>query len=204
MRSFPAATLDTPLPLILASTSAYRRELLLRLGLAFEVRSPGVDETPLPGERPADLAVRLALAKAQAVAQQHPGAVVIGSDQVADLHGEALGKPGNHANAVNQLRRQSGQAVVFQTAVAVVCLERQYAQCELATVKVRFRSISEAEIEAYLRAEPAYDCAGSAKSEGLGISLLERIDSDDPTSLIGLPLMRTCALLRELGIQVPA
>ena len=204
MRSFSAAAIDTPLPLILASTSAYRRELLRRLGLAFEVRAPGVDETPLPGERPADLALRLALAKAQAVAQQHPGAVVIGSDQVADLHGEALGKPGNHANAVNQLRRQSGQAVVFQTAVAVVCLERQYAQCELATVKVRFRSISEAEIEAYLRAEPAYDCAGSAKSEGLGISLLERIDSDDPTSLIGLPLMRTCALLRELGIQVPA
>ena len=196
--------MDTPLPLLLASTAAYRRELLRRLGLAFEVCAPGVDETPLPGERPADLAVRLALAKAQAVAQQHPGAVVIGSDQVADLHGEALGKPGNHANAVNQLRRQSGQAVVFQTAVAVVCLERQYAQCELATVKVRFRSISEAEIEAYLRAEPAYDCAGSAKSEGLGISLLERIDSDDPTSLIGLPLMRTCALLRELGIQVPA
>ena len=203
MHSFPAATLDTPMPLILASTSAYRRELLLRLGLAFEVCAPGVDETPLPGERPADLAVRLALAKAQAVAQQHPGAVVIGSDQVADLHGEALGKPGNHANAVNQLRRQSGQAVVFQTAVAVVCLERQYAQCELATVKVRFRSISEAEIEAYLRAEPAYDCAGSAKSEGLGITLLERIDSDDPTSLIGLPLMRTCALLRGVGIRVP-
>ncbi len=203
MRSLSAAAMDTPLPLILASTSAYRRELLLRLGLAFEVCSPGVDETPLPGERPADLAVRLALAKAQVVAQQHPGAVVIGSDQVADLHGEALGKPGNHANAVNQLRRQSGESVVFQTAVAVVCLERQYAQCDLATVKVRFRSISEAEIEAYLRAEPAYDCAGSAKSEGLGISLLERIDSDDPTSLIGLPLMRTCALLRGVGIRVP-
>jgi len=191
------------MPLILASTSAYRRDLLNRLGLAFAVCSPGVDETPLAGERPADLAMRLALAKAQAVAQQHPGAVVIGSDQVADLHGEALGKPGNHANAVNQLRRQSGQAVVFQTAVAVVCLERQYAQCELASVKVRFRSLSEAEIEAYLRAEPAYDCAGSAKSEGLGISLLERIDSDDPTSLIGLPLMRTCALLRGVGIRVP-
>ena len=203
MRSLSAAAIDTPLPLILASTSAYRRELLLRLGLAFEVCSPGVDETPLPGERPADLALRLALAKAQAVAQQHPGAVVIGSDQVADLHGEALGKPGNHANAVNQLRRQSGEAVVFQTAVAVVCLERQYAQCELASVKVRFRSISEAEIVAYLRAEPAYDCAGSAKREGLGITLLERIDSDDPTSLIGLPLMRTCALLRGVGIRVP-
>ena len=203
MSSFSAAAPDHPMPLILASTSTYRRDLLNRLGLVFEVYSPGVDETPLPGERPADLALRLALAKAQAVAQQHPGAVVIGSDQVADLHGEALGKPGNHANAVNQLRRQSGEAVVFQTAVAVVCLERQYAQCELATVKVRFRSISEAEIEAYLRAEPAYDCAGSAKSEGLGISLLERIDSDDPTSLIGLPLMRTCALLRGVGIRVP-
>jgi septum formation protein len=193
-----------PLPLILASTSAYRRELLARLGLAFEICAPGVDETALPHERPADLAMRLALAKAQAVADLHPGAVVIGSDQVADLNGEALGKPGNHERAVAQLRKQSGQSVVFQTAVAVVCLERQYAQCELATVKVRFRSISEAEIEAYLRAEPAYDCAGSAKSEGLGITLLERIDSDDPTSLIGLPLMRTCALLRELGIQVPA
>ena len=192
------------MPLILASTSTYRRDLLNRLGLAFEVYSPGVDETPLAGERPADLAMRLALAKAQAVAEQRPGAVVIGSDQVADLHGEPLGKPGNHANAVAQLRRQSGQAVVFQTAVAVVCLERQFAKTALASVQVQFRTLNEADIEAYLRAEPAYDCAGSAKSEGLGIALLERIDSDDPTSLIGLPLMRTCALLRELGIRVPA
>jgi septum formation protein len=158
----------------------------------------------LAGERPADLAMRLALAKAQAVAGQHPGAVVIGSDQVADLHGEPLGKPGHHANAVAQLRRQSGQAVVFQTAVAVVCLERQFAKTALASVQVQFRPLNDADIEAYLRAEPAYDCAGSAKSEGLGIALLERIDSDDPTSLIGLPLMRTCALLRELGIRVPA
>ncbi len=204
MRSISATALDTPLPLILASTSVYRRELLQRLGLAFEVCAPGVDETPLPGERPADLALRLALAKAQAVAQQHPGAVVIGSDQVADLHGEALGKPGHHANAVHQLRRQSGQAVVFQTAVAVVCPARQFAKTALASVQVLFRTLTEAEIDAYLRAEPAYDCAGSAKSEGLGIALLERIDSDDPTSLIGLPLMRTCALLRELGVRVPA
>ena len=204
MHSFSAAAPDHPMPLILASTSTYRRDLLKRLGLAFEVCSPGVDETPLAGERPADLAMRLALAKAQAVAVQHPGAVVIGSDQVADLHGEPLGKPGNHANAVAQLRRQSGQAVVFQTAVAVVCLDRHYAKTALATVQVQFRTLNEADIEAYLRAEPAYDCAGSAKSEGLGIALLERIDSDDPTSLIGLPLMRTCALLRELGIRVPA
>ena len=204
MHSFSAAAPDHPMPLILASTSTYRRDLLNRLGLAFEVCSPGVDETPLAGERPADLAMRLALAKAQAVAVQHPGAVVIGSDQVADLHGEPLGKPGNHANAVVQLRRQSGQAVVFQTAVAVVCLDRHFAKTALATVQVQFRTLNEADIEAYLRAEPAYDCAGSAKSEGLGIALLERIDSDDPTSLIGLPLMRTCALLRELGIRVPA
>ena len=204
MRSLSAAAPDHPMPLILASTSTYRLDLLNRLGLAFKVCPPGVDETPLIGERPADLAVRLALAKAQAVAQQHPNAVVIGSDQVADLHGEPLGKPGNHANAVAQLRRQSGQAVVFQTAVAVVCLERQFAKTALASVQVQFRILNEADIEAYLRAEPAYDCAGSAKSEGLGIALLERIDSDDPTSLIGLPLMRTCALLRELGIRVPA
>jgi septum formation protein len=174
------------------------------LGLAFEVCAPGVDETPQPGERPADLAMRLAMAKAQAVAAQHPGTVVIGSDQVADLHGEPLGKPGNHANAVDQLRRQSGQAVVFQTAVAVVCLDRQFAKSALASVQVQFRTLTETDIGDYLRAEPAYDCAGSAKSEGLGIALLERIDSDDPTSLIGLPLMRTCALLRELGIRVPA
>lgn len=204
MSSFSAAAPDHSMPLILASTSTYRRDLLNRLGLAFQVYSPGVDETPLPGERPADLAMRLALAKAQAVAEQHPGAVVIGSDQVADLHGEPLGKPGNHANAVAQLQRQSGQAVVFQTAVAVVCLERQFAKTALASVQVQFRTLNEADIEAYLHAEPAYDCAGSAKSEGLGIALLERIDSDDPTSLIGLPLMRTCALLRELGIRVPA
>jgi len=204
MSPFSAAAPNHPPPLILASTSSYRRELLSRLGLAFEVCAPGVDETPIPGERPADLALRLALAKAQAVSRQRPEAVVIGSDQVADLHGEPLGKPGHHANAVAQLRLQSGQAVVFQTAVAVVCAERQFAKTSLASVQVRFRSLSDADIEAYLRAEPAYDCAGSAKSEGLGIALLERIDSDDPTSLIGLPLMRTCALLRELGIRVPS
>jgi septum formation protein len=197
-------TTALPLPLILASTSAYRRELLARLGLAFEICAPGVDETALPDERPADLAMRLALAKAQTVADLHPGAVVIGSDQVADLNGEALGKPGNHERAVAQLRQQSGQSVVFQTAVAVVCHARQYSQTALAQVQVIIRTLSDADIEAYLRAEPAYDCAGSAKSEGLGIALLERIDSDDPTSLIGLPLMRTCAMLRQLGLRVPS
>jgi septum formation protein len=189
--------------LVLGSTSRYRRELLQRLGLPFEVLAPGVDETPLPDESPAALAGRLALAKARAVARQRPSAVVIGSDQVADLHGEPLGKPGTHERAVEQLRRMRGQTVVFQTALAVVCLERGFEASELAPVRVRFRDLGDEEIERYLRAEQPYDCAGSAKSEGLGISLLERIDSDDPTALVGLPLIRTCGLLRAAGVRVP-
>ena len=144
--------------------------------------------------------MRLSLAKARAVATRFPQAVVIGSDQVADFHGEPLGKPGNHANAVAQLRRMRGHTVVFQTALSVVCLETGFAQSALAPVQVQFRDLSDAEIEAYLLAEQPYDCAGSAKSEGLGISLLERIDSDDPTALIGLPLIRTCQLLRAAGV----
>lgn len=190
-----------PRPLILASTSPYRRELLERLRLPFTVEAPAVDETPLPGEPPAALARRLALAKAQAVARRHPQAVVIGSDQVAELHGQALGKPGDHARAVAQLQRMRGQTVLFHTAVAVVCAARAYAQLELAQIRVRVRALSDAEIEAYLRAEQPYDCAGSAKSEGLGIVLLEAIDSDDPTALIGLPLIRTARLLRQAGLD---
>ena len=189
-----------PRALVLGSTSRYRSELLQRLRIPFEVAAPNVDETPLPGESPRDLAVRLSLAKARAVAARFPQAVVIGSDQVADLHGEPLGKPGNHANAVAQLRRMRGHTVVFQTALSVVCLETGFAQSALAPVQVLFRDLSDAEIEAYLQAEQPYDCAGSAKSEGLGISLLERIDSDDPTALIGLPLIRTCQLLRAAGV----
>jgi septum formation protein len=127
---------------------------------------------------------------------------VIGSDQVADLDGQALGKPGNHARAVAQLQAMRGKTVVFQTAVAVVCLESGFAQSELAQVKVKFRDISDAQIERYLAAEQPYDCAGSAKSEGLGIALLERIDNDDPTALIGLPLIRTCQMIHAAGIQV--
>lgn len=188
-------------PLILASTSPYRRELLARLRLPFDTVAPQVDETPQPGEAPAALAQRLAWAKAQAVAQRHPQAVVIGSDQVAELHGQALGKPGDHARAVAQLQRMRGQTVLFHTAVAVVCAARAYAQLELALVRVRVRALSDAEIEAYLRAEQPYDCAGSAKSEGLGIVLLEAIDSDDPTALIGLPLIRTARLLRQAGLD---
>lgn len=189
-------------PLILGSTSKYRRELLQRLRVPFDVVSPDVDETPHPHEAPRDLAMRLALAKAQAVAAQHPNAVVIGSDQVADLNGEPLGKPGTHERAVLQLQKMRGQTVVFQTAVSVVCQASRFAQTELAQIKVRFRDLSDAEIEAYLRAEEPYDCAGSAKSEGLGIALLDAIDNDDPTALIGLPMIRTARLLRAAGVDL--
>ncbi len=197
----PAAV---PRQLILGSTSRYRRELLARLGQPFDVVAPQVDETPRPGEQPEKLARRLALAKAEAVARLHPEAVVIGSDQVADLDGEALGKPGSHERAVQQLRRMRGRLVVFQTAVAVVCKASGFAHEGLAAVHVAFRNYSDAEIETYLRLEQPYDCAGSAKSEGLGIVLLSRIDSDDPTALIGLPLIRTAQLLREAGVDLLA
>jgi septum formation protein len=189
-------------PLILGSSSRYRHELLSRLGLAFDVVSPEVDETPQPGETPAALALRLALAKARAVAANFPLAVVIGSDQVADLAGLPLGKPGSHERAVAQLRQMRGQTVIFQTAVAVVCAASGFEQVELAAVKVRFRDLGDEEIENYLRSEQPYDCAGSAKSEGLGIALLESIDNDDPTALVGLPLIRTCRMLRAAGITL--
>lgn len=199
----PLCANGSPRPLLLASTSVYRRELLARLRLPFDVVSPGVDETPHTGEAPAELALRLALAKAQAVACLHPEGVVIGSDQVADLNGRPLGKPGDHARAVGQLQRMRGQTVRFQTAVAMVCLAQGLARCELATVQVVFRDLSDEAIERYLVQERPYDCAGSAKSEGLGIALLERIDSDDPTALVGLPLIRTARLLREAGWALP-
>jgi septum formation protein len=187
--------------LILASTSRYRRELLARLGVPFEVASPAVDETPLPGEAPSRMAQRLAMAKAQAVAVSHADAVVIGSDQVAELAGLAIGKPHTHQRAVAQLSAMSGQRVSFHTAVAVVCRERHFERVMLASVAVTFRTLSRPEIEHYLQTEQPYDCAGSAKSEGLGIALLAAIESDDPTALIGLPLIRTCALLREAGLD---
>ncbi|MDO8287132.1 MAG: Maf family nucleotide pyrophosphatase [Rhodoferax sp.] len=188
--------------LILGSTSAYRRELLSRLRIPFSVESPQVDETALPGEHPAELARRLALAKAQAVAQRFPDCVVIGSDQVADLEGHALGKPGNHERATLQLRQMRGKTVIFQTALAVVCLDSGFCQQDLAPVKVIFRDLDDTEIENYLRQEQPYDCAGSAKSEGLGIALLDAIESDDPTALVGLPLIRTSRMLRAAGIQL--
>lgn len=175
--------------------------------MPFECIPPEVDETPGLNEQPAHLAKRLALAKAQAVSKIHPDAVVIGSDQVADLNGTCLGKPGHHEAAVTMLRAMSGQLVRFHTALAVVrqttheCLE------DAACIEVKFRTLSPTDIEHYLRTEQPYDCAGSAKSEGLGISLLEHIRSDDPTALIGLPLIRTAGMLRRFGLdplQAPA
>ncbi|RYF15412.1 MAG: septum formation inhibitor Maf [Comamonadaceae bacterium] len=198
----PAPAASAGRALVLGSTSPYRRELLSRLRLPFAVEPPHVDETPQPGEAPAALARRLAAAKAAAVARLHPAAVVIGSDQVADLDGEPLGKPGNHANAVAQLRRMSGRTVVFQTALTVMCEESGFTQHDLAPVRVRFRALGPEDIEAYLQAEQPYDCAGSARSEGLGIALLESIENDDPTALVGLPLIRTCRMLRAAGLRV--
>lgn len=203
MPDTPASPSDTIRRLlVLGSTSRYRQELLSRLRVPFKTVSPGVDETPLPGEVPQALALRLALAKAREVAQRFPEAVVIGSDQVADLDGIALGKPGTHERAVAQLRCMQGQTVIFQTAVAVVCLASGFEQVDLAPVRVVFRRLTDAEIERYLLAEQPYDCAGSAKSEGLGIALLERIDNDDPSALVGLPLIRTCQMLRAAGVQI--
>ena len=188
--------------LILGSSSRYRKELLSRLNIPFEVAAPEVDETPHINEKPRDLALRLALAKARAVASKNPEAVVIGSDQVADLEGQALGKPGNYANAVKQLQRMRGKTVIFQTALSVICLATGFEQTDLAAVKVTFRDLTDAEIESYLKAEEPYDCAGSAKSEGLGIALLAAIDNDDPTALVGLPLIRTCHMLSAAGVKL--
>ena len=187
--------------LILASTSVYRRELLERLRIPFEVISPKVDETPLTGENTLDLALRLALAKAAAVAKQNPHAWVIGSDQVADLCGAAIGKPGNFERAMAQLQLMRGQTVTFHTAL---CLMKGDSQTTLSVpTEVRFRKLSDEILESYLLAEEPYDCAGSAKSEGLGISLLEAIQSDDPTALIGLPLIALTGLLRDAGFVIP-
>lgn len=187
--------------LILASTSIYRRELLERLRIPFEVISPRVNETPLAGENTLDLALRLAKAKAAAVAKEHPDAWVIGSDQVADLCGAAIGKPGNFERAMAQLQLMRGATVTFHTAL---CLIRGDVDTTLSIpTEVKFRKLSDDALKAYLLAEEPYDCAGSAKSEGLGISLLEAIKSDDPTALIGLPLIALSGLLRDAGFEIP-
>lgn len=193
---------DTPPRLVLGSTSRYRRDLLQRLRLPFDVSAPTVDEASMPGEAPATLALRLAMAKARAVAAlQTDDSVVIGSDQVADVDGEPVGKPGTHERALAQLHRMSGRSIVFQTAVAVVRPAVAYEEAALVAVRVRFRDLGEDEIERYLRLEQPYDCAGSAKCETLGIALLSAIESDDPTALVGLPLIRTCELLRRAGLD---
>ena len=189
--------------LTLASTSRYRRELLDRLRLPFDVARPEVDETALPGETPLALATRLALAKAQAVAQTLAGdGWALGSDQVADLDGLALGKPGGRDAAITQLRAMAGGVVRFHTALCLAHADgRTLAAIDL--TEVRFRTLADAEIERYVDAEQPFDCAGSFKSEGLGISLFEAIDNHDPTALIGLPLIATCALLRQAGFTLP-
>lgn len=186
--------------LILASTSRYRRELLERLRLPFTVESPHVDETALPGEAPSQLVLRLAAAKALAVAKHHPQALVIGSDQTATLDDVAsIGKPGNHENAVAQLRAASGRTLRFLTAVSVKRLADGFDEAALIETRVRFRALDDAEIERYLRLERPYDCAGAAKAEGLGITLLEAIEGDDPTAIIGLPLIALTSMLRRAG-----
>jgi septum formation protein len=194
---------NSAMKLILASTSRYRKELLARLQLAFDSVAPDVDETPLTNELPTETARRLALAKAEAVRSRHPDALIVGSDQVAICEGRRLDKPGNHAAAVDQLRHASGRSVVFHTAVVLLNAHSGRVQAELVPTETRFRELSAAEIERYLQAEPAYDCAGSAKSEALGISLLEKIESPDPTALVGLPLIALCTMLRNEGISVP-
>jgi septum formation protein len=188
-------------PLILASSSIYRRDLLARLGLSFEAIAPHVDESALPNEGIAAMALRLATVKAATVAKAHPNAWVIGSDQAADLHGEAIGKPGNFDNALLQLQRMRGQTVYFHTAV---CLMRaDYSIAMNVPTEVRFRDLPDITLINYLKLEQPYDCAGSAKCEGMGIALLDSIRSDDPTALIGLPLIALSALLRDAGFEIP-
>lgn len=189
-------------PLILASTSVYRRELLARLRLSFGTARPETDESPMPGEPPAKLALRLSEAKARAVAREHPGACVIGSDQVAELDGRPLGKPHQRAAAIAQLGDMSGREVQFRTGLCVVTPDG-VAHTELDTTTARFRVLTTAEIERYVDAEQPFDCAGSFKSEGLGIGLFDAIESSDPTALIGLPMIATARLLRRAGYQVP-
>jgi len=195
-------TNSSPPRLILASSSAYRRELLARLRLPFEAIAPDIDETAQPGEAPQDTALRLAREKAAAVARQAPGALVIGSDQVATLDGLQIGKPGTHARALEQLQLMRGRRVVFHTAL---CLwdgrADRPAQVENVQVFVDFRDLPDAELDAYLRIEQPYDCAGSAKNEGLGIALIERIESNDPTALTGLPLIALTGMLRRAGVR---
>ncbi|VVD66892.1 septum formation protein Maf [Pandoraea capi] len=190
-------------PLILASGSRYRRELLERLRLPFSVDVPDIDETPIPGETPHETSLRLSREKAQAVAIRHPGAVIIGSDQVATFEGRQIGKPGNFENAMTQLRDMRGKVVEFHSALCVHDARTAQSQATDVVTRVKFRDLPDDVLAAYLHAETPYDCAGSAKSEGLGIMLLETIENDDPTALIGLPLIALTTMLMQVGIALP-
>jgi len=188
--------------LILASTSRYRRELLERLRVPFEVAAPVFDETPLPGESPAATALRLSVGKARSLVPSFGGALIIGADQVASSAAGRLGKPGDHATALKQLRALSGKSAQFDTAVTLLDAASGKHESHVAPCRVTFRPLNEEMIERYLRKEQPYDCAGSAKAEGLGIALIERIETDDPTSLIGLPLIALSAMLGRAGMPV--
>jgi len=191
-----------PQNLILASTSPFRRELLGRLGLPFDVANPQTDESPLPGETPEEIALRLSEAKARAVSEMHPDALIIGSDQVATVDGEIYGKPGTHERAVTQLQALSGKTVNFFTGLCLLNTRTGEIQIRGVPTLVTFRQLSDQEIENYLRREPAYNCAGAAKSESLGIALLSSMRGDDPNALVGLPLIALCDMLRNQGVAV--
>lgn len=201
MRRYTARAMAPP-PIVLASTSRYRRELLQRLRIGFDVQSPQVDETALDREAPRDTALRLAIAKASAVSAMRPGTVVIGSDQVAEIDGDVLEKPLEHAAALKQLIRMQGRAVVFHTALAVAGPDLGRLQADCVPTVVRMRKLPSSALDAYLRADEPYDCAGAAKIESLGIALVEQVLSDDPTALIGLPLIRLTAMLESAGVAV--
>jgi len=191
-------------PLVLASTSPFRRALLARLGLAFEIAAPDVDERPLPGESPEHLVMRLAEAKALAVADTYPDALIIGSDQVASIDGLVLGKPGNRARAIEQLELAAGRTVLFRTGLCLLRASDRHSQALCEPFRVHFRPLTRAQIEVYVDRERPFNCAGSFKSEGLGIALFARLEGDDPNALIGLPLIRLIDMLAQAGVDVLA
>lgn len=201
--SLRPAPMPTPRPLVLASTSTYRRELLARLRLPFDVASPGVDESAIAGESPPVRAERLAIAKAQALAARFPEALLIGSDQVAAIGTEIFDKPGTHENAVAQLERASGRRMAFHTAVAIHAPAERRTSVRVVPYYAEFRALDRREIEAYLRADRPYDCSAAAKVESLGITLLRSMEGEDPTALVGLPLIALSEMLRQYGLQVP-
>jgi len=192
-----------PAKLILASSSNYRAMLLRRLGMPFDCQTPEINETACNGESPGDLVKRLAIQKAEAVCREHPQALVIGSDQLAVFNGQLVGKPGTYETALEQLKSFSGQVVEFLTAVAVQCYANSFSELYTDCTRVSFRKLEHGEIERYLEKEQPFDCAGAFKAESLGIVLFERISSEDPTALIGLPLIRTASMLRRAGLQLP-